>query len=227
MISLTAKTREKFGKKARLAGDSVIPAVLYGPKIKNQSIEVNAKEFSHIHKEAGESSLVSLVVDGKKFSVLIHDTQLDPISGNFTHIDFYQPILTEEVVVNIPVAFEGEAPAVKDLGGTLVKGFQEIEIKALPENLPHQITVNVESLKSFEDVILIKNLALPEKVKTTNDPEAIIASVLPPVKVEEELEKPIEEKVEDVEAAGKEEKVKEEAETEETQAQEESKPEAK
>lgn len=199
MISISAKTRE--GKEIE-AGNLL--GVLYGPKVKAQSIQINLKEFKKLFHTTGTSSLISLVVDGKKFSVLIHEIQQDPMTGEITHVDFYQPILTEAVEVEVPVVFEGEAPAVKDLEGTLVKGFQELKVSALPEHLPHEIKINVAKLVSFEDVILVKDIVLEKGVEIVNDPEAIIASVLPPQNVEEELEKPIEENVEGVEQVTKE-----------------------
>lgn len=212
MLNLFAKKREKKERKLTRSKD-VLPGILYGPKIKNQPVEVNLKEFKKVFEESGESSLISLELEGKKIPVLIHEVQKEPLSDEFIHVDFYQPILNKEVEANVPLVFEGEAPAVKELGGTLFKEFQEVEVKALPQNLPHEIKVNVESLKTFDDEILIKDLILPKGVKILKDPETIVVSVLPPEKVEEELEKPIEEKVEEVEKV-EEKKEKEEKEEE-------------
>jgi len=235
MLILKAKIREEQGKKVKkLRKRGILPAVLYGPKIKNLSLEIDLKEFENIYKETGESSLISLEVDPstgssaepstraqaegahskssgqvKKFPVLIHEVKKDPLTGKPIHIDFYQPILTEEVEATVSIVFEGEAPAVKEFGGTLVREISEVEVKALPQNLPHEIKVNVENLKTFEDEILIKDLKLPEKVKVQREPDEIVAVVTPLEKVEEELEKPVEEKVEEVE------KVEEEKEEEE------------
>jgi len=202
MLTLSAKIRKELGKKVKnLRKKELIPAVLYGPKIKNLNLEVDFKDFEKIYKEAGESSLISIEIEGqkKKFLVLIHDIQFDSLTGKPIHVDFYQPRLEEEVEVTVPIIFEGEAPAVKELGGTLVKDISEIEVKAKPQNLPHEIKVNIESLKTFEDNIKISNLKIPEGVKILKDLEEIVASVSPPEKVEEELEKPVEEKVEEVE----------------------------
>jgi len=178
-------------------------------------IEINLKEFEKIYKAAGESSLISLEVDKKKFLVLIHEVARDPLTDKLFHIDFYQPSLEKEVTVTLPLVFEGEALAVKDSGGTLVKNISEIEVKAFLQNLPHEIKVNIENLKTFADNIKILDLKLPEGVKVQRAAGEIVAHVLAPVKVEEELVKPIEEKVEEVEKVeekkeekiGKEEKI--------------------
>ncbi len=201
MLTLSAKIRKELGKKVKVLREKgILPGVLYGPKMKTAtSIEINLKEFEKIYKDAGESSLISLEVDNKKFLVLIHEMARDPLTNKFLHVDFYQPSLEKEVAVTLPLVFEGEALAVKDSGGTLVKNISEIEVKALPQNLPHEIKVNIENLKTFADNIKILDLKLPEGVKVQRGPEEIVAHVLAPVKVEEELVKPIEEKVEEVE----------------------------
>lgn len=204
----------------------MIPAVVYGPGQKNVSIAVDEREFKKVLRTAGESSLIELSVDGEqgaasasssakasadkkasasqgKKPVLVHDMQKNPVSGKIIHIDFLQPSLTEEVEVKIPLVFEGTAPAEKDLGGTFMKNMSEIEVKALPQNLPHQIVVSIDNLKTFEDHITIKDLVVPENVKILKQPDEIVASVLPPQKVEEELAAEIKENVEDVEKVEK------------------------
>jgi large subunit ribosomal protein L25 len=200
MLTLIAKIRKDLGKKVKkLRKKGIIPAVLYGPKIENIPLEVGLKDFEKVYKTAGESSLIQLQVDKKKFLVLIHAVEIDALSQKPIHVDFYQPRLDEEITATIPLVFEGSSPAVKDLGGTLVRNIHEVEVRALPQNLPHEIKVNVEKLKTFEDNILIKDLLLPKEVKILKEPEEIVALVTPPEKVEEELEKPVEEKVEEVE----------------------------
>jgi large subunit ribosomal protein L25 len=151
-------------------------------------------------------------VGEQKYLVLIQEIQRDPLTEEPIHVDFFQPSLKEKIEIKIPLVFEGEAPAVKETGGTLVKNISELEIKALPQNLPKEIRVNVETLRTFEDKILIRDLKLPEGIEVLRNPEEIVASVTPPEKIEEELAKPVEEKVEEVEKI---EKPKEEEEKEE------------
>ena len=225
MLSLSAKIRKEVGKSVRnLRQKDILPAVLYGPKLKKaQPLELDYKAFEKVYKEAGESSLISLEIGGeapegklsasngagKKTLVLIHEIQRDPLTDKISHADFYQAPLEEKIVVKIPIVLEGLSPAVKELGGTLVKYISETEVKALPQDLPKEIKANVGSLNTFEDNILIKDLKLPQGVEILRHPEEIVASVLPPEKVEEELEKPIEEKVEEVEKVEKEKKEEE------------------
>jgi len=201
MLSLSAKIRKELGKKSRaLRKKGVLPAVLYGPKLKeNLLLELDEKKFEKVLKEAGESSLISLEAGGKVYLVLIHEIQLTPLTEKVIHVDFYQPSLKEEVEVTVPLFFGGVAPAVRDLGGTLIKNIQEVTVKALPQNLPHEIKVNVEKLKTFEDNILIKDLIMPRGGKILKEAEEIIALVSPLEKIEEELAKPVEEKIEEVE----------------------------
>jgi len=218
MLTLSSKIRKEVGKKVKsLRQQGILPAVLYGHKIKNLNLELDLKEFEKIYSKVGESSLISLNIEGEKqkFLVLIHDIQFDHLTEKPIHIDFYQPELKKEVEVTVPLIFEGEAPAVKDLGGTLVKNISEVEVKALPQNLPHEIKVDIGNLKTFEDNILIKDLIVSKEVKILKEPEEIVAKVTRPEKVEEELEKPVEEKVEEVEKVEKkpkEEEIKEEIE---------------
>lgn len=223
MLTLSTKIRKTFGKRVRdLRKEGLIPAILYGPEIQDfVLLETDYKEFSKIYKEAGESSLISLDAhDGDKkdtnnFLVLIHSIERDPLTNDLIHIDFYQPKMGEEIEVEVPIVFIGEPPAVRELGGTLVRNITEITVKALPTKLPKEIVVQVGILKTFEDHVCVKDLPLPEGVTIHKDPEEIVALVTPIEKVEEELETPIEEKVEDVEKIEKEKKTGEDEESSE------------
>jgi len=197
MLTLKAKIREKLGKKVKtLRKKEILPAVLYGPKTKNIYLEVNFKDFKNIYKKSGESSLINLEIEKKNFPVLIHEIERDPITDEPIHIDFYQPILTKKIEAVVPLVFEGVSPAVKELGGTLVREIQEIKVKALPQDLPHEIRVNVEKIKTFDDEILVKDLKVPSGVEIQRKPEEIVAVVVPAEKLEEELQKPVAEKEE-------------------------------
>jgi large subunit ribosomal protein L25 len=209
MLTLVAKLRTQLGRETReLRQEGLIPAVLYGPGIINKNLAVDAKEFAKLFREAGKSSLVSLKIEGEKidFMVLINDTDSDPVSGQFIHADLYQPDLTKAIETEVPLVFDGVSVAVKDLGGTLVKNISEITVKALPADLPREIRVDISRIKTFDDVILVKDLSVGAKVELLKNPEDIVALAMPVQKVEEELAKAIEEKVEEVGKVEKKEK---------------------
>lgn len=203
MLSLSAKIRNKEEKKnSQLREQGLIPAVLYGPEIKSQPLSVKVKDFEKIFQEAGESTMVKIEVkDGAEAMALIREVVIHPISEEVVHIDFYQPNLKEEVEATVVLVFEGEPPAVKILAGNLVKSFDEIEVKALPLELPHEIKVDLTKLKTFQDNVLIKDLELPSGVKVLREPEEVVATVVPPE--EEKIEEaPAEEATEEAAAAG-------------------------
>jgi large subunit ribosomal protein L25 len=218
-IALSAKQRDLEGKKAKkLREEGLLPGVIYGYKIKNVPISLNYKEFFCVYQETGESSLIDLSIEGQKshFPVLIHGLQKDPVSGEIIHIDLYKPNLDKMVEALVPLVIKGSAPAVKNFGGTLVRHFYEVDVKALPMNLPHEIIVDVSSLEQVDSEILIKDLSVPEGVEVLHNPEEIVVMAAAPERVEEELEKPIEEKLEEIETAG----AKKEAEAEEEEEKE-------
>jgi len=189
MTKLTAKIRKETGRNYE-KGD-FIPAVLYGPKVENLSLEVEKKIIQKMFKEVGET-LIDLEVEGKVYPVLIYDTQVDPITLELIHVDFYQPNLKEEVETEVHLEIVGVAPAVK-LGGTLITNMKELTVKALPTNLPNKIVIDVSSLNTFEDFITIKDIKVPEGVSiVSEDPEEVVVQVVEMGNVEEELAKPIE-----------------------------------
>lgn len=213
MTSLKAKLRQTKGTAYRaVQKEEVIPAVLYGPEIESLSLEVDRKDFEKVYKDVGET-LIDLEVEGKKYSVLIHDEQVHPLSQELLHVDFYQPNLKEAVETEVPIELVGEAPALK-LGGTLIANMKEIPVSALPKDLPSKITIDVSSLVTFEDAITVKDIKVPAGVTIEiEDPEEIIVQVVEPENVEEELAKPIEDVEKEPEKAG--EKKEEEAPEEE------------
>ena len=218
-FSLKAKKREVKGKKNQAQRkNGLIPAVLYGQKTENLNIAIDSREFGKVFEQAGENTLIDLQVEGKKESspVLIYDLQKDPLSGDFLHIDFYQPDLEKEVTALVPIKIVGQSYAVKSKGGTLIKNANELEVRALPLNLPHELIVNVDSMKEFGDEIFIKDIELSEGVKILKDANDVLITVSAPTDVDHELEKEIEEKVEEVETISKAKEGEEEGEEIET-----------
>ena len=189
MLELLVKLRQETGKQnRRVRKQGFIPAVLYGREAKNALFSVNEQDFKKIYKEAGGSALVKLKISngeqniegGNERVVLIQDTAKDPVSDRVIHIDFNQVKMDEETTVEVPLVFAGESMAVEREGGVLVKNIRSVEVKALPQDLPKQIEVDISIIKSFDDNLCVKDLKIPENVKIEAKPDDIIASVVPP-----------------------------------------------
>ncbi len=173
---LAIKERSTIGKaNERLAGTGNIPAVFYGPKEQSTSIEVSARDFDKVLKEAGESTVVVLSGIGADKDALIKSVDFDPVSGVPRHADFYVLEKGKKVEVNVPIEFTGEAPAVKQ-GANLVKVLHEIEVEAMPANLPHEIIVDVSGLTSIDQQILVKDIVPPAgvEIKTSGDEVVVL-----------------------------------------------------
>jgi len=186
-ITLEVKKREETGRKMREAVAKNIPAVIYGNDVTSDSLWVDATTFERMFANAGTNTVVSLVIDGAKpVNVLVYDYQTDPITDDFTHVDFYAVNMKEEVEAEIPLIFIGVSAAVKELGGTLIKNNDTLFVKALPADLPHEIEVDITKLATFEDGITVADVAVSDKVTIVLEDGATIASVTAP-RTEEEM----------------------------------------
>lgn len=195
MQELRATSRTQLGRQAKIArAAGFLPAVVYGEGVTSQAIAVPQKEFEKAYQAAGESTLVRLDVAGTPYNVLIHDIARDPVSGRTLHADFYAVRMDKALRAHIPFEFIGESPAVKNEGGVLVKVVHELEVEALPQDLPHALAINLGTLERFNDRILIKDIGAPAGVKILGPADEVVVIVEAP-RSEEELaalkEKPI------------------------------------
>lgn len=197
-VKLKAQSREVFGRKTRKGRkEGLIPAVVYGRGIGATSLWINDLDFRKLIAKSGESTMISLEIDDKNNrNVIIYETQVDPVTGKYLHADFFQVRMDEEIETEVELVYlnEEESPAIKELGGVLVKNMDSIEVKCLPGDLPSHIDIDVSKIKTFEDYIYVKDLDISPKVKIGVDPETVVALVSPP-RSTEELER-LEEKVE-------------------------------
>ena len=184
-LEVSQRTEEN-GQVNELRSKDFIPAILYGSVTDSQKIKIKKRDFEAAFNEAGESQLVDLFVDEKgPVKVLIKDIQRDPVKDNIIHADFYQVDMNKKIEIEIPINFIGEAPAVKELGGTLVKNVDAIQAKCLPGDLIENLDLDLSSLKSYEDYIRVKDLSIPDNIEVFAEGENIIAHVIEP-EVEEE-----------------------------------------
>lgn len=208
---LTVEKRKILGKKVKkLRKEGIMPANIYGKDVKSQAVEVKQKDFEKTFKEVGETGLLDLEVDGKIRPVLIHNVQTDPLLNLFLHADFYQVNLKEKVKTMVPLIVVGEAKAVSEKIGLLLQPLSEVEVEALPEDLPENIEVSVENLAAVDEQITIGDLKKPKNVDVLTDPSQVI------VKISELVSKEAEELAAQEAAASQAAK----AETQEAEAQE-------
>ncbi len=190
MLNLSIEKRDQLKKKAKnLYSKNCIPGVLYGPGIEPIPISITTHDFEKVYREAGESMLISVDMkdEERKEIVLIRNPQRDVVSRNFIHTDLYQLPLNKPVEVTVSIESIGESIAVKENRGVLLKNIQEIVIKTLPKSLIHEIKVDISVLKTFDDVITIKDLNLPENIETMFSEDSVVFSVQQP-KTQEEIE---------------------------------------
>lgn len=194
-LDATARTSSARAVRRR----DTLPAVLYGHDIKNHVLSLDQRSFAQVFKEAGYTTLINISLTDAKDSasehtVLIREVQFHPVRENMLHVDLYQVRMDEVIRTRVPLAFIGEAPAVKDLGGVLVRNMDEIELEALPNDLPRSIEVDVTSMKAFDTPIRVRDLSVPDEVKLLPEQDEVVTLVQPP-RTEEELEAELAEEV--------------------------------
>jgi large subunit ribosomal protein L25 len=193
-LSLHVEIRDKKIPAKQLRDEGFVPAVLYGHKTKNLVLSAPYKEVDKLYREAGENTLIDLKVHDKApVKVLIHDVEHDVLSNRITHVDFYQVRMDEKINADIPLHFVNEPPAVKELGGVLVKQLDYLPVKCLPNDLLKDITIDLSVLKDFEIAIRVEDLLLPDSIEILKSKDQVIVLVTPP-RVEE-VETPQEEEV--------------------------------
>lgn len=215
-ITLEVQKRDIFGRKVKkLRDQGILPANIYGKKVKSQAISVSLKDFKKVYDEAGETSIVYLNLGTQtEKPVLVHHVQADSVNDSFLHVDFHQVDLKEKVTAKIPVEVMGKAPA-ENQGLVLMTLLNEIEVEALPQDLPDKFSVDVSKLEAVNQSVTLKDLKFDrEKVKPlVEDENALIVKISEPTKEVVE-EKPVTEEVPAVEGEeGAEAKPSEEAKT--------------
>jgi len=184
-MELAVQTRENLGKKTNaLRKSGLVPAEFYGHGMKNEHLAVKADEFRKVFKEAGESTVVNLSLGDRKIPAIIYEVKEDPILGEIMHIDFYGVRMDEKITAKVPVIYNGEAPAVKEKGGVLNETVHEVEVNALPGNLPRSFEIDITSLKEIGDSLYVKDLKVPKDVEILLDGELPLIGIAAP-RVEE------------------------------------------
>lgn len=186
-VQLKAQVRSQAdGKPQAVRAKGSIPAVIYGFGVANKNIKVKKHDFEKAFRVAGEFNLVDLFIDeGQAVKVIVKDLQRDGLTDEIIHVDFYQVDMTKKIFAEIPLSFIGEAKAVKDLGGTLVKNMDTVKVNCLPGDLASHIEVDISKLEVFDQFIRLHDLVLPKGIElasATN--EAVVGVVETKIEVE-------------------------------------------
>lgn len=183
---LNGDLRAISGRKVKkLRQQGLLPANVFGKKIKSESIQVVDKDFKVIYKEVGDTGLITLTIGKDEKPVLVHDVQVNPMTDEVIHVNFLQVDLKEKVEAEVPVELVGESPAEKQSLGTVVQYINEIKVEALPTDLPEKFTVDTSELSDVDQAIYVRDLKVDRsKVEIKNDAEEIIVKVEPPQKEE-------------------------------------------
>jgi large subunit ribosomal protein L25 len=185
-MDLAVEERSAFGKKVNtLRREGFIPAELYGHGVPNVHLSVSAKEFAKTYATAGTNTVITLVVGTEKLPAIIHHVERHYISGAPSSIDFYQVKMDEKITARVPIEFVGDSAAVREKGAVINKSMAEIEVEALPNDLPRQLTVDLSRLDDIDKTIYVRDIAVPHGVEVLVDGDTAVATATAP-RIEEE-----------------------------------------
>lgn len=176
--TLQGQKRELVGRKVKnLRAKGVVPATVYGKKISSENIAINASEFLKLYALTGETGLIELMVGSQMSPVLVHTVQKHAVTGELLHVEFYHVDLKEKVHTKVPVVFIGEAAAVSEKKGVLLTLSTEVEVEALPAELPEKIEVDVTGLAEVDQELKVSDLKVPSGITILTDSEVIVVKV--------------------------------------------------
>lgn len=176
--TLKGESREIVGRKVKkLRADGLLPVTVYGKKVDSQNLVVSASDFAKTYMETGETGLIELAVGSDLKPVLVHHVQRDPVRNTILHVEFHQVDLKEKVHANVPLVLVGEAPAVAQKVGVLLTLLSEIEVEALPTDLPEKIEVDVTSLAEVGQELKVSDLRAPSGVAVLSDAAISVVKV--------------------------------------------------
>ena len=175
-VVLQATKRTITGKQVQqLRRAGRLPAVIYGHNVEPVIISLDAHEAGLILPRVSGSNLITIVVEGKEYPVLVREKQRNYIKNIFSHIDFLAVSLTEEIRTEVMIEITGVAPAVKDFNAIIVNGINSLEVECFPQDLPERVVVDISKLANLGDAIHVRDLKLSDKVKVLTDAEEMIA----------------------------------------------------
>jgi large subunit ribosomal protein L25 len=187
-LEIDVAARDVYGKQnKRLRTTGVVPGVLFGKTTGSIPVQIDAKALEILYHQAGRTSVVSVSVDGgRPTSAIIKGIQRNPLTGKALHVDLFAVDLSHEMQADIPLVFIGTSAAVEMEAGILFTSLDHLKVRALPADLPHEITVDLTALVDMDATIHVGDLVVDARVTVLNDPDDLVAKVTPP-RAEEEI----------------------------------------
>ena len=179
-VTLSATNRTVLGKKVRrLRREGVLPANVYGRGVDSTAIQLDGRDFRRAIRQAGIRSMFELAIEGEPQArhVLVRGLDREGGTGDPIHVDFYQVDLNNPIQTTIAIRLTGVAPAVTDLGGTLLQNLETVAIRCLPLDIPEAIELDVSSLESFELSLNVGDLNVPAGVEVLVASDIGVATV--------------------------------------------------
>lgn len=178
-VSLKVELRTVFGKKlSKIRKQGLIPGNIFGPDFKSKSISVVYKDLVKIYKVVGETGIVYITLDKENIPVLIKTIQKHPLSSSLLHIDFRKIDLSKKIETNVPVKTIGVSEAVSQKGGVLLVQSDTLLVEALPENIPHEIEVDISIIKEIGQEIKVADLKKSDKYDIKSPVEKVVVAVI-------------------------------------------------
>lgn len=203
MFVIKADKRDADANLSFLRKSGKIPAVFYGAGATTTSVTLSNVEFKKIWRDAGESSAIKIATPNGDVNALIHEVQVDPVTDEPIHVDFLVIDMNKKIRVKVPLVFDGVSPAVKSGANNLVKVLHEIEVEALPNDLPHNLSVDISKLETLNDNVTVSDIKLPTGVVAVTGGDDIVVSVVAQVEEKEEVAAPVDLSAIEVEKKGK------------------------
>jgi len=174
-VVFKATRRNVTGKQVKaLRRQGRLPGVLYGREFKPIAISMNAHDSSLILPRLSSSAIVTVDLEGEEHTALVRERQKDYIRNAYIHVDFQVVSLTEKLRTMVHIEVRGHSPAVKDYNAVLVNNLTQVEVEALPQDLPERLVVDVAKLAEIGDAFYVRDLEIPSGVEVLTDPSEII-----------------------------------------------------
>ena len=190
-ITLELEPRTMLGKKVKkLRREGIIPVHIYGPDADSRPLQCQGQRLVQVLYQAGGNTAIAISIKGESGNLLAfaREIQWEPLRDTILHVDFLLADINRPVTAQVPIVLIGESPGARSVGGTVVHQFRQLDVQALPLEMPGQIEFNLDVLTEVDGVVRVSDLNVSDNVTVLTDSEELVARVeLPRVEIEGEF----------------------------------------